>query len=123
MLRLRARYVFPVDQPPIENGLVTIDGEWILEVGHYDGEAETIDLGDVAIIPGLVNAHTHLEFSDLEKPLGEPGMSLPWWIRAVIEQRSARQNGRRNRLTNPHLAWLSGDDPRTWVQTNPFAAA
>ena len=105
------RYVFPVDRPPIENGLVTIDGEWILEVGRYDGEADTIDLGDVAIIPGFVNAHTHLEFSDLEKPLGEPGMLLPSWIRAVIEQRS---RGERPPLTpyESPLAWLSYDDPR-----------
>ncbi len=99
MLRLRARYVFPVDQPPIENGLLTIDGEWILEVGHYHGEADTIDLGDVAIIPGLVNAHTHLEFSDLEQPLGEPGMSLPWWIRAVIDHRSRAPCGDDPRAT------------------------
>jgi cytosine/adenosine deaminase-related metal-dependent hydrolase len=88
MLRLRARYVFPVDQPPIENGLVTIDGERIRNVARFNGEADSIDLGDVAIIPGLINAHTHLEFSDLAKPLGEPGMSLPWWIREVIEQRA-----------------------------------
>jgi cytosine/adenosine deaminase-related metal-dependent hydrolase len=88
MVRLRARYVFPVDRPPIENGLVTIEGEWIRDVGRFNGEADATDLGDVAIIPGLVNAHTHLEFSNLEKPLGEPGMSLPWWIRAVIEHRA-----------------------------------
>ena len=43
----------------------------------------------MAIIPGLVNAHTHLEFSDLKHPLGEPGMSLPWWIREVIRRRES----------------------------------
>jgi cytosine/adenosine deaminase-related metal-dependent hydrolase len=87
MTTLRARYVFPVDRPPIENGVVGFKGEHIVEVGQFQGQTDAIDLGDVAIIPGLVNAHTHLEFSDLKRPLGQPGMSLPRWIRAVIEHR------------------------------------
>jgi cytosine/adenosine deaminase-related metal-dependent hydrolase len=45
------------------------------------------DLGDVVLLPGLVNAHTHLEFSGLAQPLGTPGMSLPAWIRTVIADR------------------------------------
>ena len=88
MLTLRARYVFPVDRPPIEDGVVATKNGLIYAVGRFPHELKATDLGDVAIIPGLVNAHTHLEFSDLEKPLGEPGMSLPWWIRRVIERRS-----------------------------------
>ncbi len=87
MTTLRARYVFPVDRPPIENGVVVFDGDRIVEVGRFENQSGAVDLGDVAIIPGLVNAHTHLEFSDLERPLGEPGMSLPWWIRQVIAHR------------------------------------
>jgi cytosine/adenosine deaminase-related metal-dependent hydrolase len=46
------------------------------------------DLGDVVLLPGLVNAHTHLEFGGLTSPLGEPGMSLPAWIRLVIAERT-----------------------------------
>jgi len=38
-------------------------------------------------MPGLVNAHTHLEFSDLEAPLGEPGMEFTQWIGEVIKFR------------------------------------
>ncbi|MCM2371680.1 amidohydrolase family protein [Aporhodopirellula aestuarii] len=47
------------------------------------------DLGDVAILPALVNAHTHLEFSDLPGPIGRPGMELAEWIVEVVH---ARQN-------------------------------
>jgi cytosine/adenosine deaminase-related metal-dependent hydrolase len=88
MLTLRARYVFPVDRPPIENGVVAIKDGLIYAVLRFTGELEATDLGDVAILPGLVNAHTHLEFSDLDNPLGQKGMLLPWWIREVIKQRA-----------------------------------
>jgi cytosine/adenosine deaminase-related metal-dependent hydrolase len=48
------------------------------------------DLGDVALLPGLVNAHTHLEFSNLQQPLGTPRMAFPDWIRLVIGYRRAQ---------------------------------
>jgi cytosine/adenosine deaminase-related metal-dependent hydrolase len=44
-------------------------------------------LGNVAILPGLVNAHTHLEFSDLPHPLGAPGIDFVKWVRLVIASR------------------------------------
>ena len=85
---LHARIVFPVDRPPIEHGFVTIDGERIVAVGAEAAAAEVIDLGAVALLPGLVNAHTHLEFSYLSRPLGMPGMPLADWIRLVIAERA-----------------------------------
>ena len=39
-------------------------------------------------MPGLVNAHTHLEFSQLEQPLGQPGIKFTDWVRLVVGQRS-----------------------------------
>jgi len=45
-----------------------------------------IDLGNVAWIPGLVNAHTHLEFSRLAAPIPTQGR-FPDWIRRVVEYR------------------------------------
>ncbi|QDS99513.1 amidohydrolase family protein [Adhaeretor mobilis] len=90
---LRARWVLPVDQPPIEDGVVTIADGLILTVGKassHDGPVE--DLGDVALLPGFVNTHTHLEFSDHQTPLGPADQGLPAWIRSVIadRQRSTR---------------------------------
>lgn len=88
---LKARYLFPVSAPPLENGVLTLRGGKLVSVGRATGEAcETEDLGNVAILPGLVNAHTHLELSDSPQPLGGPGMSFPDWIRQVIEFRRGR---------------------------------
>jgi cytosine/adenosine deaminase-related metal-dependent hydrolase len=83
----RARWLIPVDQPPIEGGIVTIAGRRIVAVGENTTGKPPRDLGDVALLPGLVNAHTHLEFSLLERPLGQAGMAFPEWIARVVEHR------------------------------------
>ena len=96
MLAFRARYVFPIDSPPIRDGLVAIDHDRIIAVGQADSLAlndflpAARDLGDVAILPGLINPHTHLEFSDLSQPLGTPGMAFPGWIRLVVANRRSK---------------------------------
>ena len=97
MIALKARWLFPIAAPPIADGVLTISGGRIAGVGRkVPAGAELIDLsqqcapaGGAAIIPGLVNAHTHLEFSGLTAPLGSPGMPLPDWIRLVVEHRQA----------------------------------
>jgi len=55
------------------------------------GEAK--DLGNVALLPGLINAHTHLEFGTLAQPLGGPGLPFTSWIRQVIAWRRAQAQG------------------------------
>lgn len=82
---LKARYVFPVTADPIDGGVITVDGQRIVAVGCSDIAGEVEDLGNVAIIPGLVNAHTHLEFSELPEPLGVAGIGMVDWIRLVIK--------------------------------------
>lgn len=84
---LRARWVFPVEGPPISGGIVSIERGLIVGVGTRAACTPLIDLGDAALVPGLVNAHTHLEFSGLTEPLGHAGMSLPQWIRHIIAHR------------------------------------
>ncbi len=80
--------MLPIEGPPLESGFVTLRDGVIASVGARATEAGAVtDLGDVVLLPALVNAHTHLEFSGLAKPLGSPGMSLPTWIRSVIADR------------------------------------
>ncbi|MEE9602188.1 MAG: amidohydrolase family protein [Thermoguttaceae bacterium] len=98
-ITLKARYVFPVASEPIPDGSVTIEAGRIMAVGKTTGKTE--DLGNVAILPGLINAHTHLDLSDLDQPLGRPGLRMVDWIRLVIEHR-------RNNPLAPRLAVRRG---------------
>lgn len=82
---LRARWVFPVDADPIPDGVVTVEGERIAKVG-LSGASPTYDLGNAAVVPGFVNAHTHLEFSDLDHPL-VPSQPFDSWIRELVSLR------------------------------------
>jgi cytosine/adenosine deaminase-related metal-dependent hydrolase len=86
MKTFKARYIFPVAGKPIRDGILTLDGDRIASIGsHDDGEiGEIHDLGNVAIVPGFVNAHTHLNFSDLSKPIGEPGIDFVAWLHKVM---------------------------------------
>ena len=82
---IRARWVFPVDRPPIDGGVVSIREGRIEAVGQNTSGQPPRDLGDVALLPGLINAHTHLQFSLLRHPLGRPGIPFADWIRQVID--------------------------------------
>ena len=78
-----------MDLPPIEDGELRIQGAHIVDHGPSASGSVAIDLGNVAILPALVNAHTHLEFSQLDKPLGSPGMAFHDWINVVLAYREA----------------------------------
>jgi 5-methylthioadenosine/S-adenosylhomocysteine deaminase len=69
-LRLRARWIIPISSAPIANGAVLVDQDGRIAAVGPDasvpaGDVPSRDLGDVAIMPGLVNAHTHLELMAL----------------------------------------------------------
>jgi cytosine/adenosine deaminase-related metal-dependent hydrolase len=89
-IALKARWVFPVSAPPIVDGVVTIAAGQIVAVGREAMGCVARDLGNAAIVPGLINAHTHLEFNDVSRPLGRAKMAFPDWIRQVVEFRRGR---------------------------------
>ena len=90
LVAIRARWVLPADQPPIPDGLVTLEAGRIVAVGRNESGRPARDLGNVVVLPGLVNAHTHLEFSELAAPLGEPHMSFAEWIGSVVAYRRSQ---------------------------------
>jgi cytosine/adenosine deaminase-related metal-dependent hydrolase len=65
VIRYHARWVLPIARPPIRDGTVAEIGGRIAYVGPRAGAppGEDRDLGDAALLPGLVNAHTHLELT------------------------------------------------------------
>jgi cytosine/adenosine deaminase-related metal-dependent hydrolase len=92
---LCARYLFPVAAAPLAGGTLTIEAGRIVAVGAPLRDGPVEDLGNVAIVPGLVNAHTHLDFSDLPVPLGHQGISLADWIGEVMAFRMGTAAGGR----------------------------
>ncbi len=84
---LRARLLLPMTGPPLDGGVITIEQDRIVAVGENLTAEAPRDCGDVAIMPGLVNAHSHLELSCYDMPLGEPGMRFPAWINALVTLR------------------------------------
>ena len=84
---LQARYVFPVSGAPIPDGLVTIGDRSIVAVGTDTPATRVDDLGNVALVPGLVNAHTHLELSDWRDSQRQPPPAFVPWLQQVIEFR------------------------------------
>jgi cytosine/adenosine deaminase-related metal-dependent hydrolase len=83
----RARAVVTMDGPPIENGAVAVRGGSIQAVGGHGEVARlyqggTVDLGEQVILPGLINAHCHLDYSTLRHAIS-PQKSFADWIRNI----------------------------------------
>jgi cytosine/adenosine deaminase-related metal-dependent hydrolase len=84
---LRARLVLPVSRPPIENGAVALAGDRIAAVGPWPEVAARAggpvqDLGEQILLPGLVNAHCHLDYTDLAG-LIPPPRNFTDWIKSI----------------------------------------
>jgi cytosine/adenosine deaminase-related metal-dependent hydrolase len=94
----RAAWVLPITRPPIRDGWVAVDDGRIAGVGseeelppalrHAPGAVERSDhdRGGVAVLPGLVNAHAHLELSWM-RGLVPPAGSMPAWASALMALR------------------------------------
>jgi cytosine/adenosine deaminase-related metal-dependent hydrolase len=86
---LHAAWIFPVSEPPIAAGTVECDAAGRIVAVHRGSLPGAVDLDNAAIVPGFVNAHTHLEFSDLNEPLC-PALPFTEWIRRLIQNRWQR---------------------------------
>jgi aminodeoxyfutalosine deaminase len=91
MIHYHAAWIVPISGPPLRDGWVVVDrGRVAATTKRPPAAAEReIDLGDVAVMPGLVNAHTHLELSYLRDQV-PPASQFVTWIRHVIAARRRR---------------------------------
>ncbi len=92
--RLAARWLLPIEGPPVEHGalLIGADGR-IAAVGPEASvprppDVETESFGDAVLLPGLINTHTHLELSGLAE--GAPGSDFPAWVRRLRRRKAER---------------------------------
>ena len=86
---IRARTVVTMDGPPLEDGGVVVEAGRIKAVGPYaeiarayPGEEEAIELGEQVLLPGLINAHCHLDYTSLRRSISPP-KSFTGWISRI----------------------------------------
>jgi cytosine/adenosine deaminase-related metal-dependent hydrolase len=100
MIAFRAAWVCPISRSPIRGGWVAINNGRIAAIGE-PGEAPPVaarDLGNVVILPALVNAHTHLELSWLRGRVPPAATFVDW-----IKQLFVTRGGRHERPDQPHV--------------------
>ena len=101
---LRAKAVFPVTAPAIEDGAVFIAGQKIRAVAPWKNirphlRENVLDLGEVVLLPGFVNPHCHLDYTDMAGELSPPRTFVDW-IGAI---------------TAAKTAWGYSDYARSWL--------
>jgi cytosine/adenosine deaminase-related metal-dependent hydrolase len=127
---LRAAWVVPVDQPPIPNGWVAIENGRIAGVGRgdlsglpahvpRDPEGSPLHLEtfpDRALLPGLINAHTHLELSWLRGRV-PPSTRFTSWVKTLFAVRGPGFE----RADDPEVIAAARDAAREAYETGTIA--
>ncbi len=102
---LRARLVWPAGQEPIADGAVRVERGLIAEVAPWRSVAraasEVTDLGDAILMPGWVNAHCHLDYTQFMGRIA-PGGSFTTWIAHMVALKA--DTGEESR----QQSWLDG---------------
>ena len=89
---LRSRVVLPIWRPPIEDGAVAVCGARIVAVGDWravrtEFAGNVCDLGETILMPGLINAHCHLDYTHMAGDF-PPRKSFCDWIKLITTEKA-----------------------------------
>src|ERR1041385_2707102 len=94
-LRLSAAWALPLDRPPVRGAAVLLGADGRVAAVGPEAEgpspagAEPIGCGAAILLPGLVNAHTHLELEGLEARALPPDAPFREWVLAIRRLKEA----------------------------------
>jgi len=123
---LTARWVLPVVTPPLRDGAILVRDGRIIAVGRGDdlrrtvGPVEIQDLGDSLLLPGLVNAHTHLSLTSLRAHIPRHVPLLEWL--ATVTREAAKMSEdevRRSVREGLESSWRAGTMALGEITTRP----
>ncbi|MEI6074699.1 MAG: amidohydrolase family protein [Verrucomicrobiota bacterium] len=103
---LRAKIILPITAPPIEDGAVLLGGNKIRSIGRWRDlrphlREKVWDLGEVLLLPGLINAHCHLDYTDMAGELPPP-KNFTDWIAGITALKAAWS------YSDYAISWLHG---------------
>ena len=133
MRRYRAAWALPIAAAPIKNASITLDRGRIVSVGSASSSSaaaskDHIDLGSAVVLPGLVNAHTHLELSLLRGRIA-PTESMPKWVEEGLSSEGGTDIETRTAIESSivelrrHGTALVGDISNTLTTVEPLKRA
>jgi len=88
-----ANWILPISSTPIKDGAVAFQDELIVGVGTRTEiverfpEAKVEDFGEAAILPGLINSHSHLELTVMRGFLDNEEHDFTQWLRKLTRAR------------------------------------
>jgi len=85
---LRAQMVLPVARPPIRDGAVCVAGKRISAVVQWREltsaqKRKAVDLGAALLLPGLINAHCHLDYTGMAGQIPPP-KHFTEWLKVIV---------------------------------------
>ncbi len=111
---LRAKYVLPMRGAVIEDGAVAVQDGLIAGVDRYDAvrrmfEGATTDLGEAVLLPGLINAHCHLDYTDMRGQVPWRGDFFDWIRRITALKKQWSENQYRQSIQHgAAMSWADG---------------
>ena len=87
MIAYRCRTLVTMDGAPIDNGAFVVDGSRFGQTGRApevlrNHTGEVVDLGEVVAMPGLINAHCHLDYTLMRGAI-LPAKSFSRWVKRI----------------------------------------